>query len=467
MKQARPTAPTTRMDFGRYVVTHELGAGATARVYAARHMDLGRAVAIKVLHPHIASKARAVERFLREGRALARVSHPHVLEVLDVVLEDSSPYLVMELVEGETLASIVRSGVPLEVSQLVTLMLPVLSAVAHAHDVGVIHRDLKPSNILISYDRFGDMVPKVADFGISKLLTSQEEQSLTNDGAVLGTVPYMAPEQLRSASSADTLADQYSLGVILYECTTGRLPFAGASSYELMEAVIRAPVTSPSRVRAGIPPGFEAIILRAMNRTSRDRFESVRALGKALLDYAPESVVAKWSREFGQNHVQSQARHAGRERETQDTHCSTQSGATSLAVPVPASSFVTGTRTIGERLRKRTGLMTLAFVLVLGAASGVIWTRRISGPDGPAVGSLPPTSVTQQAAQAPSSSSAALSVESGELIRVDLLPVRSSSTPPKDQPRRPKTKKPRTTVVEAGNSSESHQDIVNGAPILD
>src|SRR2546423_14562271 len=148
-----------------------IGSGGMASVFEATHDQLGKTVALKILHPHIADESRAVARFLREGRAAARIRHPHAVSVIDAgVGFDGTPYLVMELEHGETLASLLRTFGTLEPRHAVDLMLPIVAAVHHAHMLGIVHRDIKPANILIASDHVGDPVPKLADFGISKLL---------------------------------------------------------------------------------------------------------------------------------------------------------------------------------------------------------------------------------------------------------------------------------------------------------
>jgi serine/threonine protein kinase len=281
---------------GSYELRRLLGRGATASVFECRHTTLGRLAAIKVLHSHLARERVSAARFLREGRALSRIVHPNVIEVFDVGTHDEVPYLVMSLVDGDDLGEHLRRHHPLSVTMIADFILSVASALAAAHDAGIVHRDLKPSNIRLARDHLGDLTPKVLDFGISKLTEDDDTTDLTDTNGALGTASYMAPEQLRSAKRADARSDLYALGVILYECATGKRPFRGTSGYDLMHAVLTAPVPPPSVLRPDLPAALDAIVLRAMRRDPSERFACARELGRALAPLASEP--ANWLREF-------------------------------------------------------------------------------------------------------------------------------------------------------------------------
>ncbi len=300
-KESTPNmgATPTPRSLGPYRVGRRIGSGGMASVFEATHDQLGKAVALKVLHPHIADEPRAVARFLREGQAAARIRHPHAVNVIDAgVGSEGTPYLVMELERGETLASLLRTFGALEPAQAVDLVLPVVSAVQIAHSLGIVHRDIKPGNILIATDHVGDSVAKITDFGISRSIEAASENPITTERGVLGTLPYMAPEQLLAAHEATAASDQYSFGVVLYECFTGRLPFDAEGSIELASAFLHAPLVSPRAFRPEIPAPLDAIVCRALDRTPERRFSTMRALGEALLPYASERVALACAREF-------------------------------------------------------------------------------------------------------------------------------------------------------------------------
>ena len=293
-----PQALSRANRIGAYEILGLLGSGATAAVYECRHEKLGRRAALKVLHPHLAREPIAAARFLREGRAVSRIVHPNVVEVFDVGEHEGLPFLVMTLVEGEDLAEYLRRSGPMSLVDAADSLLRISSAVAAAHDAKIIHRDLKPSNVRIARDHLGRFVPKVLDFGISKLAEDDQLAELTNTNGTLGTASYMAPEQLRSAKHVDARCDVYALGVILYECVAGRRPFSGLTGYELMHAVLTEPLKPPSAVRPGIPAEFDAVVMRAMRRDPSERFPSARAFALALAPFARDP--AEWKVELAE-----------------------------------------------------------------------------------------------------------------------------------------------------------------------
>jgi serine/threonine-protein kinase len=296
------TASPAEIDFprqlGQYRVVRELGRGGMARVFEAEHIHLNKRVAVKVMHSLFRGEAASEARFLREGRAAARVRHLHVVEVFDVGVEAGVPFLVMEYLEGQTLAQLLHARGSLPLQTVVEIFLPVLSAVAAAHDLGLVHRDLKPSNVMLTLQNRGALHPIVLDFGISKL--ADEDESLTVSGTVLGTVHYLAPEQANGAKFSSAQSDQYALGVMLYECVTGERPFSGDGHYNLMHAIVTGNVRPVEELNPSLPRELAAIIRRAMRRAPELRFASVRELGRALLPFASPAESARWAAEFDQ-----------------------------------------------------------------------------------------------------------------------------------------------------------------------
>ncbi len=284
---------------GNYELVRAIGSGGMGVVYEARHEALGRRVAIKVLHalaPETPQASVVRERFAREGRAAALVRHAHIVDVFDFGVHDGTPFLVMELVDGESLAErLAREGtLPLVVA--VGLILPVLSAVAELHGAGIIHRDLKPGNVLLGRGRNGEACPKVADFGVSR--ADDDSPGLTASGVVVGTYAYMPPEQARASKTATEHADQYAIGAILYECVTGRAPFQGESPYDLTHAILHERLAPPSERNAYLPSALDAVILRALSREPEARFGCVEDFAAALLPFAEPDVAARWADEF-------------------------------------------------------------------------------------------------------------------------------------------------------------------------
>jgi serine/threonine-protein kinase len=263
-------------------------------VYEAVELShLGRRVAIKMPHDESDEQTRA--RFAREGRNASAINHPHVIRVFFSGEWEGSPYLVMELLEGEDLAACLQRTGALAVPSAIDLLLPVLDAVAAAHEQRILHRDLKPSNVFLSVGRAREVHPKVLDFGLSRMV--EGDLSATSQFGMVGTPAYVSPEQVQRLPATE-LSDQYALGAILYECVTGVRAFPPGEVLGLLGAVLTGNFDRPRAVRADIEPGVELAILRAMSVSPESRFGNVREFGAALLPFASINGRARWSREF-------------------------------------------------------------------------------------------------------------------------------------------------------------------------
>lgn len=400
---------------GSYQVIRLLGRGATSCVYECRHAALGRIVAIKVLHAHLVVDSIAVERFRREGQAAARVDHPNVVKVLDIGEHEGVPYLVMDRVSGDDLKTYLRQRSLMPVADIVECMLGVVAGIAAAHDAGVVHRDLKPSNIRIGYDHLGGLDARVLDFGISKIV-DEPVSDLTDSNASLGTTSYMAPEQVRDSKNVDARSDIYALGVILYECATGALPFCGASTYDRMHAALAGEAVPPTRLRSELPAEFEAIILKAIDRLPENRFASARELGQALAAFAYEPL--SWRRRLTARAL------AGAPRSSDppgDLHSDSSMTVQATAHPprgrwprrvlVLATGAAVAALSLAAAIgRARGGHLTLASSLEqgsprVGPADGATATRVVASPPPPeAVEVRVPEAVTAETSAAPVSS---------------------------------------------------------------
>jgi serine/threonine protein kinase len=271
---------------GRFVVERRLGAGGMGYVVAARHPELDDLVAIKLIQPDRALGQEARNRLVREARAAAKIRSAHVVRIFDVVSRGAgAPYVVMECLEGETLAQRLDRG-PLAVDRAVEIVIQACEAIAEAHRNGAIHRDLKPSNLFLTALPGRACFVKVLDFGIAKI-REDGASTLTQSHALLGSPAYASPEQLRASKEVDERADIWSLGVILYECVTGKLPFGGRALAELCGEIMRDPPRPPRAHRAELPERLELAILRCLEKEPDHRFEDVAELVRALEDFAP------------------------------------------------------------------------------------------------------------------------------------------------------------------------------------
>ncbi len=287
LSSSPPTMPS--LLGGSYRIIELLEEGGMGRLYRAEHVRLRRPIAVKVLAHHLAHSPAALLRFQREAEIISQLHHPHVVHVLDFdTTEAGEPFIVMELLEGETLrVRLEREGV-LPLDDILTIITQIASALAAAHQVGIIHRDLKPENIfLLQVDR-GSLVCKLLDFGISKRTTGGT--NVTGEFELLGTPAYMAPEQAIPASPVDHRADEFALATIAYELLTGRQPFGGDSIPEIIHRLTHEAPPPMSVFTKQVPLPVESVILRALSKSPEDRFLSVPDFASALSQAAGQCV---------------------------------------------------------------------------------------------------------------------------------------------------------------------------------
>jgi eukaryotic-like serine/threonine-protein kinase len=264
-----------RLDgLGRYRVDEVLGSGGMALVYRARDEELDRPVAIKVLADNLAADEAFRKRFLREARLAARLAHKNVVQVYDSGETDGRPYIVMEYVEGETLAELLARRGRLPPVDAVELALQVCSGLEHAHRAGLVHRDIKPQNLLIR----GDGTIKIVDFGIAR---SAHGTRLTETGSVLGTAAYLAPEQA-AGEEVTAAADVYALGVVLYELLAGRTPYTVESLTQLLARGHEQPIPALRELAPDVPEALEDVVMRCLARVPAYRPPSAEALAADL-----------------------------------------------------------------------------------------------------------------------------------------------------------------------------------------
>ena len=268
----------------RYLLKREIARGGAGAVFEAEHVYTKRSVALKLLLPEQRSAAEPRARLLREALALSAARHPGVVAALDAgETDDGTPYLVLELLEGRSLEGILAVRRRIGAAEVAWVGAAVCDALAAAHDRGIIHRDIKPSNVFVARDEQGREVVKVFDFGVASV--PSEKTKLTQAGALLGTPEYMAPEQLL-ARDVDGRTDLYAVGVTLYECLAGVVPFEGSFGEVLLKASTQ-PVPPLRQKLPELTPEFAAVIERALSREPDARFADARALAHALRKAAP------------------------------------------------------------------------------------------------------------------------------------------------------------------------------------
>ena len=280
---------------GKYRIERVLGVGGMGVVVAGWHLELDQRVAIKFLHQEADERFDGAKRFRREARAAAKIRSEHAARVIDVgALDDDTPYIVMEYLEGNTLAQEVRVRGPLPVVEAVDYVLQAIDALAEVHALGIVHRDLKPANLFLALRPDGSRIIKLLDFGISKTMIpdSREELGLTRAELLIGSPQYMSPEQLTSAADVDARADIWSLGAILYKMLTRRPPYTGASIPLIYAALLRDAPAPLSQSRTDVPEALEDVILHCLAKDRLDRFASVGELAQALVEFcSPEARV--------------------------------------------------------------------------------------------------------------------------------------------------------------------------------
>jgi len=289
----------------RYTLDRVLGRGGMGVVYEGTHTWTRRSLAVKVLQPQVAQSEIAVKRFFQEARAAAGLRHPNVVDVLDLGLDDrGDAYIVLEKLEGESLAQRLERHGHLGATETLDVLLPILDALALAHQHAIIHRDLKPANIFLARDARGRLVPKLLDFGVAKLLQQRKDLSesspRTRPGAMLGTVHYMAPEFVLHEDAVTPQCDIWSMGVVLYECLSGKLPFHAEKNTTLLVMIASMDHPPLRDVAIDVPDALADAVEGALKRDPAERYatigdlvtELVTAADLAGLDIAPQSQLA-------------------------------------------------------------------------------------------------------------------------------------------------------------------------------
>ncbi len=435
---------------GKYRVERVIGEGGMGVVLAATHLRLGQRVAIKLMRKD-AINEEAVERFLREARALVRLRSEHVTRVIDVgEAENGVPFMVMEYLEGSDLSHLVHQRGALAVKDAVEYLLQACEAIAEAHAAGIIHRDLKPANLFLTRAPDGSDSIKVLDFGISKSNEPEDgpqSKNLTATTTVFGSPAYMSPEQMRSARYADVRSDIWSLGVILYELLAGVIPFDGATYPDLVIAVNMHQPAALSTYRREVPAGLEAATFRCFEKKPEKRFASVAELAEAIAT-------------FGHPDAEAKARRIGRTMssalplEPAPKEASSRQRAAGIDPPSGAVASITAVAdTSAAQVASRDRRLVLAGV-AMGTVGVLITIFALVRPSGAARGGssdLPAQSASPPIAATTAPTTEAPARQAAPEPRVDVdvasaLPSTTAAAPPQSSAPRPSAS-PRASAV--------------------
>lgn len=376
---------------GKYRIERLLGKGGMGIVVAARHIELEERVAIKFLIKQ--NDPVAVERFMREARAAAKVKSEHVCRVFDVGrLDTGEPYLVMEYLEGADLAAKLASEGQVRIADIAGWMIETCAALSPAHALGIVHRDLKPANLFLAKREDGSICLKVLDFGISKL---PDVDAMTSTTMTMGSPVYMSPEQINSARDVDARSDIWSLGVIMHELVSRKVPFVAETLVQLTVKIREAPAPSLSTLVDGVPPGFEAIVDRCLEKAASSRYQNVGDLAAALAPFAEGDAV----------------RLAGRVRER---HSGSPPGPAQAASPAGSDPALAGTMPEVSRAAS-------------GPPPSYVPAAR------PAAITLDPSSIPSAAPSATASSSTSAPLENVHQVTLEPLSRASSTEAPRSR----------------------------------
>ncbi len=392
-----------------YKILSKLGEGGMGTVYRGVDVMLDRPVAIKVLHAHISRQPDVIERFRTEATLLARLNDPNIATMYAFLREGDEFFMIMEFVPGKTLASAMKAEPKPTMQESLLIVMKVLSGLAHAHQLGIQHRDIKPANILVAA---GDVV-KITDFGIARALGSER---MTRDLRLVGTLEYLAPERIHG-EEGDLRSDLYSVGALLFELLTSRLPFERDSDFELMRAHLEDRVTVPGDVGAQLPQELHAVVIRALAKRPEERFGSAEEMRDALVKVAVRAVPPV-SRVAATRFVELSSLEAG---------VKAPSAAATRLVDVHELASITNSSEPPRRSRLIPALGIAAAILVLIVV--VVWTIVVRGPTERT--SVPVTSTPERVSQTPPPATAGTGTSASE------QPTNPEPAPPVVKPTKP------------------------------
>ena len=444
---------------GKYAVERLLGVGGMGAVLAARHLELDERVAIKMLLPGVSPQGEPVARFIREARAAIKIRSDHVVRVLDVArLEDGSPYIVMEYLDGSDLSRLIEERGPLPVDDAIEYVVQACEAIASAHAMGIVHRDLKPANLFLVHTHDGRPCVKVLDFGISKISGGAGATGLTSTTTIMGTPCFMSPEQLRSTRDVDARADIWSIGAILHALLSGAPPYDGESNADVSAKIIRDAPTPIRSLRSEAPQEVEAIILRCLEKEPAARYADVAELAKAL--------AAVTSRDSVKTSAARVARGAIASAPTQVSSAPkpaiiTGDGPTRTASAWGETGREDKSGVRGRSNRRVAGLVAGAVALgVIGTLGVVRWQQRPAS--AAAVSSSPPPALAVTATTSEPSAAPAVAPPTASSVAAAFAPVASVTAKPPAATAAPTSKRPAPATTTAPATTRPAGGLFDG-----
>jgi serine/threonine-protein kinase len=380
---------------GKYRILRTIGEGGWGVVHEAENVRTLKHVALKLLRPRPELSAEIRTRFEREAQAAGRIGSDHIVEVFDLgTLADGTHYMVMELLQGQDLASRLHGG-PLDPVVAVKIVVQLLEGLAAAHDAGILHRDLKPENLFLVPTRSGEDFVKILDFGISKF-NAPDITSATITGAVLGSPVYMAPEQARGLKHVDPRTDLYSVGAVLFETLTGRVPFNGDNFNDLMFKIALAPRPSPLALRPTLDPPLGPLAIKAIAADPKERFQSAGEFRSALIEWlSTQGVMWEASPELRRPVVTTPRNQVGDAEPARTPARAPEAwGAATVAGDTTAGTPLSGASTLGRKPKARSrgptvAVAALALLLVAAVAVAGVRFLRIERPHVDSAAALP------------------------------------------------------------------------------